>query len=89
MENNPIPDAFVKYMATHLPDPKTHKFYFDHGDQTLDAMYPPLQKKVDQVMKEKGFTDNNWVTKFFPGDNHSEISWNRRLNIPLEFLLKK
>ena len=89
MENNPIPDAFVKYMATHLPDPKTHKFYFDHGDQTLDAMYPPLQKKVDQVMKEKGFTDNNWVTKFFPVDNHSEISWNRRLNIPLEFLLKK
>jgi len=88
IKGNPVPDAFVNYMRTHLPNPKTHKFYFDYGDHTLDAMYPPLQKKVDDVMKEKGFTDKNWVTRFFPGDDHSEISWNRRLHIPIEFLLK-
>ena len=88
MENNPVPDAFVKYMHTHLPDPKTHRIYFDYGDQTLDSMYAPLQKKVDVVMKEKGFTDKNWKTRFYAGDNHSEISWNRRLHVPMEFLLK-
>jgi len=45
-----------------------------------------LQKKVDEVMKLKGFSDKNWITKFFPGDDHSEKSWNKRLEIPLLFL---
>jgi predicted alpha/beta superfamily hydrolase len=89
VENNPVPEAFVTYLRTHLPNPKNHKIYFDYGDKTLDAMYPPLQKKVDEVMKDKGFSAKNWMTKYFPGDDHSEKSWNRRLNIPLEFLLKK
>jgi len=89
MDNNPVPDAFVTYLKNYLPDPKTHKLYFDYGDQTLDALYPPLQKKVDEVMKAKGFTDKNWMTKYFPGENHSEKSWNKRLDIPLLFLLKK
>ena len=89
MENNPIPDAFVSYLKANLPDPKTHKIYFDHGDQTLDAMYSPTQKKVDEVMKARGYNDKSWETLIFPGKDHSEKSWNERLNIPLQFLLKK
>jgi enterochelin esterase-like enzyme len=89
MENNPVPDAFINYLKRNLPNPKTHKIYFDYGDQTLDALYKPLQQKVDLVMKEKGFTSKNWMTKYFPGKDHSEKSWKERLDIPLEFLLKK
>ena len=89
IDNNPIPNAFLNYMSAHLPNPKNHKMYFDYGDQTLDAIYPPLQKKVDSVMKIKGYSNANWMTKFYPGDNHSEVSWNKRFHIPLTFLLKK
>jgi hypothetical protein len=89
VEGNPVPDAFVRYLKSNLPDPKTHKIYFDYGDKTLDAMYAPLQKKVDEVMNVKSFTAKNWMTKFYPGDDHSEKSWYRRLNIPMEFLLGK
>lgn len=89
VDNNPIPDAFVNYLKTNLPNPKDHKIYFDYGDQTLDALYKPLQEKVDVVMKARGFTNKNWETKFFPGENHSEQAWAKRLNIPLLFLLKK
>jgi predicted alpha/beta superfamily hydrolase len=89
VEGNPFPDAFVKYLKANLPDPKKHKIYFDYGDKTLDAMYAPLQKKVDELMKAKSFTAKNWMTKFYPGDDHSEKSWYRRLNIPMEFLLGK
>jgi hypothetical protein len=28
------------------------------------------------------------MTKFYPGDNHSELSWSKRLHIPMEFLLR-
>jgi enterochelin esterase-like enzyme len=86
VEGNPVPDAFLRYMRTHLPNPNTHKIYFDYGDQTLDALYPPLQQKVDEVMQQKGFDASNWKTQFFPGKDHSEQSWKERLAIPLQFL---
>lgn len=87
-ENNPIPAAFLNYLKAHLPSPKKHKIYFDCGNQTLDSMYPEIQKKVDFLMTEKGFASKNWLTKYFLGKDHSEKSWNERLHIPLQFLLK-
>jgi predicted alpha/beta superfamily hydrolase len=86
--NNSIPGAFVKYIKTHLPDPSTHKIYFDYGDKTLDAMYKPLQMEADIAMKLRGYTSENWQTREFPGEDHSERAWAKRLSIPLEFLLK-
>jgi len=88
MENNPVPDVFFQYMKNHLPAYRNHLFYFDYGDKTLDSLYQPLQLKVDEIMKEKGYTDKYLTTKFFPGDDHSERSWSGRLDIPLTFLLK-
>jgi enterochelin esterase-like enzyme len=89
LASNPMPDAFLQYLSSNLPATQNHKIYFDCGDQTLDAMYPSIQKKVDALMQSKGFNEKHWLTKFFPGENHSEQAWNKRLHIPLEFLLKK
>lgn len=86
-ENNPIPDAFVSYLSSHLPDPKTHRLYFDCGDQTLDAMYPSIQKKVDALLARKGYTEGKGLSRFFPGADHSEKAWKARLDVPLVFLL--
>ncbi|MCX6278491.1 MAG: alpha/beta hydrolase-fold protein [Bacteroidetes bacterium] len=87
LENNPTPAAFIKYLKTHLPDPASHRIYFDYGTETLDAMYPAIQKEVDTVMKSSGFTSKNWITREFKGETHSEKSWNKRLMIPMIFLL--
>ena len=38
-------------------------------------------------MRAHGFTDADLITREFPGDDHSEKSWNRRLAIPIIFLL--
>jgi enterochelin esterase-like enzyme len=89
MQNNPIPDACVTYLKTNLPNPEKHKLYFDYGTTTLDALYEPAQLKVDAVMTAKGWTSKNWTTRKFEGADHSEKSWRKRLNIPLEFLLSK
>lgn len=86
---NPMPTAFLQYLTTKLPSATQHKIYFDYGDQTLDALYPPLQQKVDAIMKAKGYNNKHWITKFFAGANHSEQAWNKRLDVPLLFLLKK
>jgi predicted alpha/beta superfamily hydrolase len=84
-----VPESFRKYLDKKLPKSNSRKIYFDYGDQTLDAYYPPLQKKVDELMQAKGWTAKAWTTKFFAGENHSEKSWAKRFNEPLEFLLKK
>ena len=86
LDNNPIPDAFIHYLENNLPNPKQHKIYFDCGDETLDALYPEIQRRVDAVMGENGYDKTNWLTKYFPGENHSENAWSKRVNIPIEFL---
>lgn len=88
LENNPIPDAFVQYLDTHLPDPTNHKIYFDYGTATLDSLYPPLQAKADAVMQKHGWQKNQWITLEFAGADHSEAAWKARLDKPLGFLLR-
>jgi predicted alpha/beta superfamily hydrolase len=89
VENNPIPDAFLGYLKSNLPDPTQHKLYFDFGTATLDALYEPFQNKADGIIAAKGYTSKNWVTKKFEGADHSERAWANRLQIPLTFLLTK
>lgn len=87
LDNNPIPQAFLNYLSEHLPPPGQHRWYFDHGDQTLDALYPALQQKVDHLFRAKGFQAPEWHSAFFPGTDHSETAWAARLATPLGVLL--
>ena len=88
-ENNPVPTAFLSYLSDHLPAPSNHKFYFDYGTETLDSLYKPFQLQADEIMKCKGYNAKNWLTKEFPGENHSEKAWRKRFEIPVLFLLGK
>jgi enterochelin esterase-like enzyme len=84
---NPIPAVMMQYLKTNLPDAKNHKLYFDYGSKTLDTLYKPFQQQVDQLMRLKGYTAKNWMTREFIGADHSEKSWNKRLYVPVLFLL--
>ena len=85
-----INGVFLNYVENNLPDPQTHKIYFDYGTNTLDAAYEPYQLIADKLMKERGYNQNeNWVTRKFEGAKHDENAWRSRLHIPLEFLLAK
>lgn len=86
--DNRLARAFRRYIAANLPDPKSHKIYFDYGTKTLDKWYEPYQKKVDKLMNPAGYNETNWITLKFEGADHSERSWNSRLSVPLIFLLR-
>jgi enterochelin esterase-like enzyme len=80
--------TFERYLAPALPDPRTHKLYFDHGSETLDSAYKRYQDRVDAVVARRGYKQGvNWLTRSFPGQKHNEISWASRVDIPLQFLL--
>ena len=86
-ENNPLPKAIFDYMEANLPDAGTHKLYFDYGNQTLDQLYPQYAPEVDRILELKGYTKSDSRNLFFEGTDHSENSWNQRLDVPLMFLL--
>lgn len=84
-----IPESFRKYLRKKLPAPGSKKIYFDYGTATLDSLYKPHQVLVDAIMKTRGYTSENWITREFPGEDHSENAWSRRVHLPVEFLLSK
>jgi predicted alpha/beta superfamily hydrolase len=82
-------EELVDEMARCLPDPATHRLYFDYGTETLDAEYEPYQQRMDEHLRRAGYREReNWMTRKFEGAEHSERSWRERVHIPLEFLLK-
>tara|TARA_R110001632_G_scaffold2297_12_gene10113 strand:- start:7260 stop:8210 length:951 start_codon:yes stop_codon:yes gene_type:complete len=88
-KGNPLPEALFAYMKENSPSPKNHKLYFDFGTKTLDQFYPQYEEVVNKIFKEKGYDSTNFVNKKFEGADHSENSWNQRLDIPFTFLLQK
>lgn len=87
--DNEYGTAFRAYVKEHLPQHPKRKIYFDYGTETLDALYQTTQPKLDATMKEAGYDAKNWITKRYEGDAHDEVSWAKRLHIPVLFLLKR
>lgn len=85
--DNPVPAAFMQYLEKKLPDPVNHRIYFDYGTATLDSLYKPYQLQADAVMRQKGYTQKQWISREFKGADHSEAAWRKRLHIPFQFLL--
>jgi pimeloyl-ACP methyl ester carboxylesterase len=82
--------TFERYLAPALPSPSTHRLYFDHGTETLDAIYKQYQDRVDKVVAKRGYRQGvNWLMRNYPGQKHNEISWASRVDVPLTFLLAR
>jgi predicted alpha/beta superfamily hydrolase len=79
--------AIVEEMAKRLPDPASHKLYFDYGTVGVDAPYEPYQLKFDAHLRARGYEEGkNWMTRKFEGADHNEAAWQARVDIPLGFL---
>lgn len=79
----------VDYLGAALPRAGRHRLYFDFGTETLDAAYAPYQRRMDGWVKKAGYrVGNDWLTRRFPGAEHSERAWRARVDMPLAFLLK-
>lgn len=80
--------VILPYLREYLPDPATHRIYFDFGTHTIDALYRPTQQLVDMVMPTRGYERGvNWLTLEFPGTRHFETDWGARAHIPIGFML--
>ena len=82
-----IVQTWSDVIARGLPDPSTHRLYFDRGDETLDQFYAFFQSRIDTVVSGEGWGPDRFRSLVFPGAEHNEASWNQRLDTPLTFLL--
>jgi predicted alpha/beta superfamily hydrolase len=80
----PIGDGLTeRWFEKHLP---SGRLYFDYGTGTNDGAIEPFQARVDAAAGNRG---GRWVSRAFPGAEHSERAWAARVDIPLTFLLAK
>ncbi len=84
-----LSNSVRNYMIDKFPVAGDHRMYFDFGTATLDQYYEVHQLKVDNIMRAKGYVEEkDWVTKKFPGAEHNEPAWQKRMDVVLRFLLK-
>ena len=77
----------IAYLDEKLPEPGSHKLYFDYGSEGLDREYAPWQAKVDGLLREKGWREGmDFASWNFPGEDHTPKAWAGRVHIPLTFL---
>ena len=91
--NSHMPLAAYVYLRDHLANPQSHRLYQDHGTIELDALYAPYQVFIDQLVRDRGYTDRgsspNFMSQIFKGSGHNERAWADRLDVPLLFLFGK
>ena len=79
--------AFEDYVATTGLNSAHNRIYIDQGTETLDGHYRSYSLAFEAMMKARGWTTPAFSSQIFPGENHSEGAWAKRLDIPLRFLL--
>ena len=81
-------NSVTSWYENHWPQAGNHRIYFDRGTESYDSTYGPGQAHMDSIMKKNGFTrDLDWKSLVFEGESHTGAAWQKRLHIPLEFLL--
>ena len=74
----------ARYFSNHLPDPASHKLYFDYG--TGEQSYRSGQELINLSCIKSGYTPRNFISNIFEGHNHSSEYFKARVNIPLTFI---
>ncbi|WP_298334554.1 alpha/beta fold hydrolase [uncultured Erythrobacter sp.] len=76
------------FIDKRLGQAGNRRLWFDHGDATLDAFYPPYQAAIDAQMEATDWQRRtNWESRFYPGAEHEENAWAARLPEVLNWVL--
>lgn len=80
--------AMVDVLGANLPDPATHRIYFDYWIQQEVSITEPYQNRMDQHMGARGYQQPaNWETVMLDAPEIKMEYWKNELYRPLEFLL--
>ena len=87
IRNAALPLAAMTYLSRALPAAGNHRVYTDRGDDWLDSLYEPGHRFLGEVLRDRGYTDADSMTRIIHGTGHSERDWATRLDGVLAFLM--
>lgn len=88
-------EAMLPYFRDHLPNPASHRLYFDMGGR--ENVWPKAnrtllrrQAEMDEHARARGYRDGeNLLTLVFEKARHHESAWRERVDGMVEFLLNE
>lgn len=85
-----FPEAMRDYVKSNIPRDTWHRIYFDRGTETLDRYYHKWDDTIINMIRTEGGYGPDRLSNYVDGGGaHDEISWQKRLWMPLTFLLRQ
>jgi predicted alpha/beta superfamily hydrolase len=76
-----------EWMRDNLPQPGSHRLYFDFGGRGIDRAYGIHHLRAKGFLDAAGWQENrDYLIRQFKSATHNEQAWARRLHIPMQFL---
>lgn len=70
-----------------MPEVNSVKLYIDTGTGELDKTFFPYFNDIETTLRAAGWDSEHLQTPIYPGADHNEAAWAKRLAIPLRFAL--
>lgn len=87
VRNGALPLAALDYLHKHLPPPGKLRVYSDYGDDALDSLYAPTHGMLVELLRDRGYTDEQVMLRVYLGRGHNEEDWAARVDVPLVFMM--
>lgn len=82
-----IEHAYLPVLHQYISGLKSGSFYFDRGDENIDAWYEHAQKDVDDWMKRTlPNPDQQLMSRVFKASGHEMKDWSARIDVPVRFI---
>lgn len=85
--NGTLPLAALQYLEKNLPPPGRLKVYSDRGDDALDRLYAPTRNFLPELLRDRGYKDEQVMLRVYHGRGHNEQDWAARVEVPLLFMM--
>jgi predicted alpha/beta superfamily hydrolase len=84
-----VSKAILNYLKKRIPDPITHRIYFDFDSSASGENAKYFQMKLNELFLKNKYTDKIFSSNEFSGNELNEVAWSKRLYLPMMFLLGK
>jgi enterochelin esterase-like enzyme len=85
--NGALPLAALNYLQKRLPPPGKLRVYSDRGDDALDSLYAPTHGMLAELLRDRGYEDEQVMMRVYVGRGHNENDWAARAEAPLLFMM--
>lgn len=86
-----IPESYHEVIQQYFNKLTSGKFYFDYGTENIDGWYATYQNVINALFLERNKAGSRFQfhSEVFKDAGHSMKDWKSRIDIPVQFMLKK